>query len=180
MKITNTLGLLSLLMLIGGWQSAQAVSTGVLNVTGSIKLATCYFDSVEGQEHKDYDWLMPQVSTGSLRAAGMTQGRAQGSIHIGGVHCTNGYTPYITLENGPTVSSDTGNLVNTLSGGAENVEIRLLMNDKPLDLRTSPRVGCAIIVDNRSQCDISYEYYATGRTTAGKVKSSVLFNVTYD
>ncbi|VTR46456.1 Uncharacterised protein [Serratia fonticola] len=68
----------------------------------------------------------------------MTHGRSLGSIHIGGVHCTNGYTPYITLGNGPTVNADTGNLVNTLIGEAENVEIRLLMNDKPLDLRTAP------------------------------------------
>jgi major type 1 subunit fimbrin (pilin) len=180
MKITNAQRIVSLLVLISFGKSVEASSTGVLSVTGSIKLATCYFDSVEGQEHKDYDWLMPQVSVGSLHTAGMTQGRTQGSIHIGGVHCTNGYTPYITLENGPTVSSDTGNLVNTLSGEAENVEIRLLMNDKPLDLRTSPRVGCAVIVDNQSRCDIDYEYYAAGRATPGKVKSSVLFNVTYD
>lgn len=180
MKITNTQRILSLLVLICCVNSVAAASTGILNVTGSIKLATCYFDSVEGQEHKDYDWMMPQVSVGSLRAAGMTHGRSLGSIHIGGVHCTNGYTPYITLGNGPTVSADTGNLVNTLNGEAENVEIRLLMNDKPLDLRTGPRVGCAVIVDNRSQCDIGYEYYATGRATPGKVKSAVLFNISYD
>lgn len=180
MKITNTLGLCSLLMLLCNAQNVEATSTGVLNVTGSIKIATCYFDSVEGQEHKDYDWVMPKVSAGNLHTAGMTQGRSQGSIAIGGVHCTNGYTPYITLANGATVSSDTGNLVNTLSNEAENVEIRLLMNDHPLDLRTSPRVGCAVIVENRSQCDISYEYYATGRATPGKVKSSVLFNISYD
>lgn len=177
MKITTWLGLCFLLILSGG---GQAASTGMLSVTGSIKIATCYFDSVEGQDHKDYDWVMPKVSVGELHTAGMTYGRSQGSIAIGGVHCTNGYTPYITLTNGPTVSPQTGNLLNTLSGEAENVEIRLRMNDSPLDLRTSPRVGCAVIVGNRSQCDISYEYYATGRTTPGKVKSSVLFNVTYD
>ncbi|MGL5387304.1 MAG: fimbrial protein [Serratia sp. (in: enterobacteria)] len=180
MKITNTLGLCSLLMLSGSGQHAEAASTGVLNVTGSIKIATCYFDSVEGQDHKDYDWVMPKVSVGGLHAAGMTQGRSQGSIAIGGVHCTNGYTPYITLANGSTISADSGNLLNTLSGEAENVEIRLLMNDSPLDLRTSPRVGCAVIVNNQSQCDISYEYYATGRATPGKVKSAIRFDVTYD
>ncbi|HGM5491397.1 TPA: fimbrial protein [Serratia fonticola] len=180
MKITNSLGLLALLLLIGNGQHAEAASTGVLHVTGSIKIATCYFDSVVGQEHKDYDWTMPKVSVGSLHTEGMAHGRSQGSISIGGVHCTNGYTPYITLANGAMVSADTGNLLNTLSGEAENVEIRLLMNDSPLDLRTSPRVGCTGIVNNQSQCDISYEYYATGRATPGKVKSSILFNVTYD
>lgn len=180
MKITNALGLCSLLMLVCCGKSALAASTGVLNVTGSIKLATCYFDNVEGQEQKSYDWLMPPVSAGNLHAAGMTHGRSQGTITIGGAHCTNGYTPYITLANGATVSADSGNLLNTLSGEAENVEIRLLMNDSPLDLRTSPRVGCAVIVNNQSQCDISYEYYATGRATPGKVKSAIRFDITYD
>lgn len=180
MKITNTLGLFALLMLIGGEQHAEAASSGVLNVTGSIKIATCYFDSVEGQDHKDYDWAMPKVSVGNLHTAGMAHGRSQGSISIGGAHCTNGYTPYITLANAATVSADTGNLLNTLSGEAENVEIRLLMNDSPLDLRTSPRVGCAVIANHQSQCAISYEYYATGRATPGKVKSSIRFDVTYD
>lgn len=180
MKITNALGIISLVVLFGFGNSVEATSNGVLNVTGSIKIATCYFDSVEGQEHKDYDWGMPKVSAGNLHTAGMTQGRSLGSIAIGGVHCTNGYTPYITLANGATVSANSGNLINTLSGEAENVEIRLLMNDSPLDLRTSPRIGCAVITNNQSQCDIGYEYYATGRATPGKVKSSILFNVTYD
>lgn len=178
MKTINMLALNLLLVCCG--PGAMASSTGVLNVTGSIKIASCNFDSVGGQEYKNYDWQMPQVSVGDLHSAGMTHGRSQGSIAIGGVHCTNGYIPYITLANGATVSADTGNLLNTLNGEAENVEIRLLMNDQPLDLRTSPRVGCAVIVDNRSQCDISYEYYATARATPGKVKSSVLFNITYD
>lgn len=180
MKITNTLGVFSLLILICCGKGVEASSSGVLNVTGSIKLATCYFDSVEGQERKTYDWEIPQVTARNLHSAGMTDGRTRGSISIGGEHCTNGYTPYITVENGPTVSSNTGNLVNTLSGEAENVEIRLLVNDNPLDLRTGPRVGCAVIIDNRSQCDIGYEYYATGRAMPGKVKSSLLFNISYE
>lgn len=180
MKLTNTLKTLFLLALFSIGKEPYAASSGVLNVTGSIKLATCYFDSVEGLEHKSYDWLMPKVYMGYLSSTGMTYGRKQGSIHIGGIHCTNGYTPYITLENGATVNVDTGNLLNTLSGEAENVEIRLLSNDHPLDLRTSPRVNCAVIVNNQSQCDIQYEYYATGQATAGKVKSAVLFNITYD
>ncbi|MHA7845061.1 fimbrial protein [Serratia sp. D1N4] len=180
MHIANTLRLFSLLVLFCCAASVQASSTGVLNVTGSIKLATCYFDSVVGQEHKTYDWLLPKVYMGNLNSPGMTHGRTQGSIHLGGARCTNGYTPYITLNNGGTVSADTGNLVNTLTGEAENVEIRLLMNDTPLDLRTSPRVGCAVIVNNESQCDIAYEYYATGQATPGKVKSSIQFNISYD
>ncbi|WP_051916929.1 MULTISPECIES: fimbrial protein [unclassified Serratia (in: enterobacteria)] len=180
MHIVSTLRNLSLLALVCYGAGVQASSTGVLNVTGSIKLATCYFDSVPGQEQKTYDWVLPQVFMGNLNSPGMTHGRAQGSIHIGGARCTNGYTPYITLNNGATVSANTGNLINTLSNEAENVEIRLLMKDTPLDLRTSPRVDCAVIVNNQSQCDIEYEYYATGLATPGKVKSAVQFNISYD
>jgi major type 1 subunit fimbrin (pilin) len=180
MHIASTLRILSLLVLFCCTANVQASSSGVLNVTGSIKIATCYFDSVAGQENKTYDWVLPQVYMGNLNRVGMTHGRAQGSIRLGGVQCTNGYTPYITLNNGATVSADTGNLVNTLTDEAKNVEIRLLMNDTPLDLRTSPRVGCAIIVNNESQCDIAYEYYATGQATPGKVKSSIQFNISYD
>ncbi|WP_431223623.1 fimbrial protein [Serratia sp. L9] len=180
MKMATMLKILPLLALCGLGQGLQASSTGVLNVTGSIKLATCYFDSTNGQVTKSYDWVLPRVYMGNLSSPGMTHGRSQGSISIGGVHCTNGYTPYITLQNGGTVSAHTGNLVNTLNGEAEHVEIRLLMKGEPLDLRTSPRIDCAVIVDNRSQCDIEYEYYATGRATPGKVKSGILFNITYD
>lgn len=180
MQIASTLRSFSLLVLFCCAASVQASSSGMLNVTGSIKIATCYFDSVEGQDNKTYDWVLPQVYMGNLSSLGMTHGRTQGSIHIGGAHCTNGYTPYITLNNGATVNAGTGNLVNTLSDEAENVEIRLLMNDTPLDLRTSPRVGCAVIVNHQSQCDIEYEYYATGRATPGKVKSAIQFNISYD
>ncbi|WP_154666854.1 fimbrial protein [Chania multitudinisentens] len=171
---------ISLLVLLCCGASAQASSSGVLNVTGFIKSATCYFDSVDGQVNKTYDWALPQVFMGNLHSLGMTHSRSQGSIYLGGVHCTNGYTPYITLNNGATVNAETGNLINTLNDEAKNVEIRLLMNDTPLDLRTSPRVGCAVIVNNQSQCDIQYEYYATGRATPGKVKSAIQFNITYD
>lgn len=180
MKIANTLKMLPLLVLCCFEKGLQASSTGMLNVTGSIKLATCYFDSAQGQVTKTYDWVMPRVYMGVLNSPGMTHGRSQGTISIGGAHCTNGYTPYITLQNGATVSANTGNLLNTLSGEAENVEIRLLMNGNPLDLRTSPRIDCAVIINNQSQCDIEYEYYATGRATPGKVKSAILFNITYD
>lgn len=180
MKMATMLKVLLLLALCCFGKGLQASSSGVLNVTGSIKLATCYFDSTNGQVTKTYDWVMPRVYTGDLSSPGMTHGRSQGSISIGGVHCTNGYTPYMTLQNGATVSANTGNLVNTLSGEAENVEIRLLMKGNPLDLRTSPRIDCAVIVNNQSQCDIEYEYYATGRATPGKVKSAILFNITYD
>ncbi|MFC0227521.1 fimbrial protein [Serratia aquatilis] len=180
MRIASILRKTAVLVLFCCVVSVQAASNGVLNVTGSIKSATCYFDSVEGQDNKTYDWTLPQVYTGNLDRAGKTSGRKKSSIFLGGVHCTNGYTPYITLHNGATVSAQTGNLVNTLSDEADNVQIRLLMNDTPLDLRGSPRVGCAVIVNRQSQCDIEYEYYATGAATSGKVKSTIQFDISYD
>lgn len=168
--------------------SYSAPTPNNIYVTGEIRLATCYFDGIDGQLHGAYTWTLPTVSVSTLGSKGATAALQQSHIMLAGAYCSSGVTPKINFDtsaNGAAIDMANGYLLNNIdvtSGGAQNVEIQLL-DDKldPLDLRNSPNLTCPTIDESKqSICVVRYQYYATAMAQAGKVSSTLIFTVSYD
>jgi|GEM_PF-156572 len=175
---------------------AASASDGNLFFNGKITDTTCQVTGGTGTDGatKDITVTLDTVSTSAL-PAGAHAGDKPFDLLIGGgssVNCGNGTKVSLHFDGASTptgfassmVDQTTGNLKNsTGTGFATNVEIGLLdVNSNPINLWTSTGSPQAT-VDSTGSATLHYvaRYVATGgASTAGNVKTAVMYSVVYN
>ena len=129
---------------------------------------------------------LPAVYTTDLTKSGDRSGDTKFYLKLSGANCVDGKTANVVFEKADSdIDSASGNLNNTITkaaGGAENVQVILLNNDKSdINLNTvSAAHQPAIIASNTARFDYWAQYYATGQATAGSVRALVAYSISYN
>ena len=177
-KIQFILGILA-----AASSSATLAYDGTINFTGKVVAQTC--SVATGSESLSV--ILPTVSTATLSADTKTAGLTPFTIQLTG--CTVPATSGADKVNAyfePNANMDytTGNLTNTASSGASNVQIQLLNADgvKVIKLgqaAAAQNVDTVAINDANVTLRYNAQYYATGVATAGDVTSTVNYTIAY-
>ncbi|RMH90931.1 type 1 fimbrial protein [Lysobacter pythonis] len=161
---------------------AASAADGTITFTGKITDKTCTISTAS----KNLAVALPTVSKTTLNAAGKTAGRTPFSLKLTGCTASSSVAAY--FEPGDGVDITTGRLKNqATSSAASNVQIQLLgANSMPLLVKAAGADGVQgnsqwVVVDSSNNATLDYyaEYYATNSTTAGEVKGSVAYTITY-
>ncbi|ENA4571239.1 F17A fimbrial adhesin [Escherichia coli] len=177
-KIQFILGILA-----AASSSATLAYDGTINFTGKVVAQTCSVATGSGS----LSVVLPTVSTTTLSADTKTAGLTPFTIQLTG--CTVPATSGADKVNAyfePNANTDytTGNLTNTASSGASNVQIQLLNADgvTPIKLgqdATGQNVT-AVQIDNAAmKLRYNAQYYATAQATAGDVSATVNYTIVY-
>ncbi|EFA9626254.1 type 1 fimbrial protein [Escherichia coli] len=166
--------------------NANAASTGTITFNGEVTSNTC--DVVVDNQSNDAIITLPTVSTSDLSTQGKTAGRTGFVMALNNcVVQTPGQKDTVSafFQSGQSVNLSTGRLNNTDQSGASNVSLQLLDvtgNYQPIKVgNTSQVTGTAgvKIANNQATLPYAVEYYAEGQSTAGLVKSTVVYNLQY-
>ncbi|AOI68794.1 fimbrial protein [Burkholderia ubonensis] len=157
---------------------AAHATDGTITFNGAIEAQTCTI-SVNGGD-KDATVQLPTVSASTLAAKGQTAGATNFTIALS--ECSGKATQVRAFfEAGPNVDGTSGNLNNT-NGAATNVQVQLL-NADGVALKAgdeSQRSYAATTLSNGAATMIyGAQYYATGASTAGDVRTSVTYAIDY-
>lgn len=153
---------------------------GIIDFTGSISAATCTING--GGSATSFSVALPPVGTTALVDAGSTAGRTGFQIELTGCDVNAGRVSTY-FEAGPTVNSETGNLI--IDGaGATNVEVAL-RNDKHEKIvvgaangqQNSQSVDAA---DGSATLNYYAEYESLGGATSGAVTTRVQYTMVYE
>ncbi len=172
-------------------QTAMA-NSGKVDFEGAITAVTCTVH-VNGAL-KDGLVRLPTVSSSLLDASGKTTGRTFIKFELSG--CTplaSGSHAKVFFTAGSTINTD-GRLDNTeTTGAATNVNLQILDTyQQPIDLTSdatnqskAPPAGAtpnspADISTGKATMLYAVQYYATGTSTPGSVKSSVGYEINYE
>jgi major type 1 subunit fimbrin (pilin) len=141
---------------------------------------------------------LPTVSTSALATDGATAGDTNFSLVLGGgTKCANGKTAALWVETSqtPALDTSTGALKNQSTGGAGNVQVRMVnpANNQPINLGVNAAVtnGATIIAANNqpaatiaaNTATLNYlaQYLAKGgAATAGKVSTYLTYSMQYN
>ncbi|HDX7966127.1 TPA: fimbrial protein [Escherichia coli] len=177
-KIQFILGMLAVAS-----SSATLAYDGIINFTGKVVAQTCSVATGSGS----LSVVLPTVSTTTLSADTKTAGLTPFTIQLTG--CTVPATSGVDKVNAyfePNANTDytTGNLTNTASSGASNVQIQLLNADgvKVIKLgqaAAAQDVDTVAINDANVTLRYNARYYATGQATAGNVSATVNYTIAY-
>ncbi|HDH7382524.1 TPA: fimbrial protein [Escherichia coli] len=177
-KIQFILGILA-----AASSSATLAYDGKINFTGKVVAQTCSVDT--GSESLSV--VLPTVSTTTLSTDAKTAGLTPFTIQLTG--CAVSAASGVDKVNAyfePNANTDytTGNLTNTASSGASNVQIQLLNADgvKVIKLgqaAAAQNVDTVAINDAKVTLRYNAQYYATGVATAGDVTSTVNYTIAY-
>lgn len=161
---------------------AQAASTGTISFDGELTESTCDV-SVDGQG-ADANVTLPTLSTSQLATAGQTAGRSAFVMDVSG--CTGTSTSVAAFfEAGTSVDLATGRLKN-LTGTATNVSLQL--RDGSAAAQDVIKAGSGTqstntqfvnLATNAATLPYLVEYYAEAQTTAGTVKSNIVYSLMY-
>ena len=180
---------LSLMTILGlAAASAQAASTGTITFNGELTDTTCDV-SLDGQG-ADATYTLPTAPVSALDAAGKTSSRTNfvmslSKCSVGTVNGKSKVAAY--FQAGSTVDAATGRLKNTSTTGATLVDLQLLdgsNNYAPINVGNADQVTKTTFTDidttaGTATLPYGVEYYANGKTTAGVVTSSVVYNLQY-
>ncbi|EBH9977619.1 hypothetical protein EHH62_14365 [Salmonella enterica subsp. arizonae serovar 40:z36:-] len=161
--------------------NTYANNRGYLKIDGSVVSRTC---AVNGSNSGDQTLTFDDIYTYKLDSSGKTTGMKDATLELNGIGCDASIYK-IQFKNGATVDSTTGNLKNIALTGtaASEVQIQLLDgNSQVLDLRTDPILRCNQTGSGDAatlSCLYKYQYYATGKSTAGDVSTSIMYEVSY-
>lgn len=164
-----------------------ADNTGTITFNGELTDTTCKVD-IEGQG-PDATITLPTVSTATLTAAGQVTGRTGFNMNLS--DCKVGQAGHKTVsaffETGATVDQAAGRLNNMdiATTGAKLVQLQLLDGSNafaPIKIGNTSQVDATAyvqITDEKATLPYAVEYYAIGKTEAGKVTSSVIYTLQY-
>ncbi|MBI6529260.1 type 1 fimbrial protein [Proteus vulgaris] len=163
-----------------------ADNTGTITFNGELTDTTCKVD-IEGQG-PDATITLPTVSTNVLQNAGEVTGRTSFNMNLS--DCKIGVAGHSTVsaffETGATVDQSTGRLKNmdVAATGAKQVQLQLLdgANFNAIKVGNTSQVNDTTyytITNDKATLPYAVEYYATGKTDAGKVTSSVVYTLQY-
>lgn len=158
-------------------------SNGVISFAGELTDSTCKVD-IEGQG-PNATVILPTVRTSELNSPAKSTGRTNFNINLSDCVAADGKnTVAVYFQPGQTVNMESGRLINT-NGDADNVELQLLdvkSNYKVINVGNSEQMNTSGFADMTGGAAIlpyAVEYYATDKTTAGQVKSSVIYSLIY-
>lgn len=180
---------LSLIAVLGlSAVSAQAASTGTITFNGELTDTTCDV-TLDGQG-ADATYSLPTAPVSDLAVAGAVSSKTNFNMSLS--KCTVGTvngksTVAAFFQAGSTVDASTGRLKNTTATGAKLVDLQLLdgSNDyAPINVGSADQVTKTKFVainstDGTAILPYGVQYYASGKTTAGVVTSSVVYNLQY-
>jgi type 1 fimbria pilin len=138
---------------------------------------------------KNLSVTLPTVSTSALSAAGRATGRTAFKIAL--TNCPSGVTSMASFFSSPNIDTGTGNLKNTGSGAAANVEIQLLNGNggSATPFSTINLAGTSVTTQNSGTYNVAgggatlnyyAQYIANGAAAGtGSVNSSVMYTITY-
>ncbi|EST57894.1 type 1 fimbrial protein [Proteus cibi] len=163
-----------------------ADNTGTITFNGELTDTTCKVD-IEGQG-PDATITLPTVSTNVLQNAGEVTGRTAFNMNLS--DCKIGVAGHSTVsaffETGATVDQATGRLKNmdVAATGAKQVQLQLLdgANFSAIKVGNTSQVNNTTyytITNDKATLPYAVEYYAIGKTEAGKVTSSVVYTLQY-
>lgn len=180
-KTTQSLFAASALALLVMSAASQAASTGTITFNGELTASTC--DVIVDGQNKDATIVLPTVSTSQLTAA--TQVAGQTGFNMALSNCAGTLkTAAAFFEAGSTVDTVTGRLKNTNATGAKNVSLQLLdgANGSAIQAGNQNQIAkntYASVSTGSATLPYAVQYYAEGATTAGLVKSSVVYSIMY-
>jgi major type 1 subunit fimbrin (pilin) len=158
--------------------AAQA-SDGQIDFKGALNTSTCTVTTPAGT---NFSVTLPTLATSSLASANTTAGTTPFSISVGGCTAKTTFTTF--FESGTYTDPLTGRL-NTLAGGAGNVQLQLLNSDNTvINTAAGPtlqgvRAASVTGTPGVGTANFAVRYFATGPTTAGTVTSAVTYSMTY-
>ncbi|WP_227318563.1 fimbrial protein [Cedecea davisae] len=165
--------------------AANAASTGTITFNGMVTDTTCDV-TVDGQA-ADATVVLPTVPATELASAGQTTGRTNFNMSL--KDCVVGTQGEKTVaaffQTGATVDNNTGRLKQTETTGASNVSLQLRdgTNDNVIFAGNENQATSNNFAEIKDGEDVtlpySVEYYAEGKSTAGVVASSVVYNLQY-
>jgi type 1 fimbria pilin len=172
----------------GGHQdsASQKIAGAVLTFSGAtVTVPACTVSEVS----KNLSVILPTVQASALSSGGQVTGRTAFSIELAG--CPSGVTSVASYFSSPHIDTSTGNLKNTGSGAATNVEIQLL-NGSGSSATPFSRInlaGASLAAQNSGIYGVAggaatLNYYAQyvangGSAGVGSVNSSVMYTITY-
>jgi major type 1 subunit fimbrin (pilin) len=153
---------------------------GTITVTGNVVANTC---RVAGTSGANVAVTLPSVQTISLAADGQTAATTPFQINVSA--CTPGTKALAFFEPTTAIDPTTNNLRNLASGGATNVQVRLLNSDLSQILLSGIRGAQSsqqITTDSAGAGALNYfaQYFATGASTAGSVSTNVQYTMVYN
>ncbi|MFC0226150.1 fimbrial protein [Serratia aquatilis] len=159
---------------------AQADATGTVNFQGKLYETTCDV-SVE-EQGADAIVTLPTVGIEQLSSAGMIAGRTEFNMKLSDCPWVTARGPVTAFfEAGPTVDLVTGRLKNA-SGTAGNVDLIIYYGGGTVQSKagTQPKMHYTFS-GNPTTVTLPYAvaYYAKAPTTAGTVRSSVVYSISY-
>lgn len=174
---------------IGAAGSASA-DQGIVRFHGKVGDQTCVVEGGNGTDlggPNRVTVILDDVQQSQLNAAGATAGAKPFTLEFkngeNGMSCATADLSSGTfrfLGRSQPVDGFTGNLNNSLVGGAQNVQLQLLTEDgNPIDLRDHAPENVAFEDDEIAKLHYQVQYIATGVATPGDVESHVLFETTY-
>lgn len=168
--------------------SAVTANDGTISFEGTISDATCEIsggDDLNPNQSADFKVTLPKVSVTALAKDGQVAGDTPFYINLSGENCPNGKVANVIFERAQSANIDsaTGYLKNTeTTGGAKNVYVRILNNNKTLlNLnQINSQHQPVTIGGNKAKFTYWGQYAAVGgAAAAGTVKTDVVYSVTY-
>ncbi|EEZ5656989.1 F17A fimbrial adhesin [Escherichia coli] len=175
-KIQFILGILA-----AASSSATLAYDGTITFNGKVVDQTCSVTTGS----KNLTVTLPTVSANSF-SSGKVVGLTPFTISLEGCNTAATGAQNVNAYFEPNANTDytTGNLTNTASSGASNVQIQLLNADgvKVIKLgqaAAAQNVDTVAINDANVTLRYNAQYYATGVATAGDVTSTVNYTIAY-
>lgn len=175
----------STLMLAAIAQSAMA-NQGKIDFEGGVTDTTC--DVIVNNQTNDALVKLPIVSSKLLRAAGDVAGRTFLNFDLKNCSLANGITKAKVFFKAGATINPAGRLNNmeTAAGATTNVDLQILNTDlKPMNLAVGvdSQGATPVTIDataKTAKIQHFVEYYATAQSTAGSLKSSVEYEISYE
>jgi len=157
-----------------------SANVGTITINGKLTASTCTVQINGGTV--DATVTLPTLPTKDLAAAGTTAGDTAFTMNLTNCEPATG-SVRAYFEHGPNVDAASGRLNNNATNGASNVQVQLIDNNNtPLYIgNTSQRDNDATALENGA-ADLIYSarYYATGKSTAGALSTSVTYSIDYE
>lgn len=156
---------------------------GTITVNGQVVAQTCQVDGKAFGTADDRVVNLPNVLTSALTTSGNTAGDTNFSLSVTG--CDTSLTSVQTYFSGGDINTGNGRLDNSAASPAGNVQVQLLnASGTPMNLggATATDQGSQVVnLDTNGAATLKYtaRYYASGKATAGAVKSTVSFTMIY-
>ncbi|UVS86093.1 type 1 fimbrial protein [Burkholderia glumae] len=181
---------ISVLLCTGAAIASQGAfaADGLIIFTGNVTAQTCTI-SGNGTGSKDFTVALPSVQASALPSTGSTAGATPFSINL--TNCVSKSDAdavkavHAYFESGPTIDTETGNLI-LAKGGAAGVEIQLLNAADQSAIKlgqpdaSQNSKAVSVNADGTATLRFYAQYYATGTVTPGSATSNVMYTIAYE